>query len=192
MYRIAIAGLVPAVLFSPVLASAAPSRAAPVSPLQRIDTAKLPAGCRTLARVPASARTSDPDFAAHLSVASCMAETAMAGIALSPDDAGIAALNAAAAPSVTILDDVIAQGDPRWKLIAEESLGDLDVGMMVRLRTVGSSDANARAQLEPKLTPWRDHAEQAFREVAAIAAAHTDLVNKDAVVASAIREAHAG
>jgi hypothetical protein len=154
-----LASLIPAAIFTSAVAHAAPG----TSPLRPLVPAELSARCRALAVVPPSARISDPDFAAHVSVANCMAEEAMSGLALRPDSASIAALDAAAAPSLAILDDVLEHGDARWELVADAAKADLWFGMVVRMRIV-TNDPDDQRELEAKLAPWLDDATQATRE----------------------------
>src|ERR1700690_1756303 len=106
MRHLLLAGLVPIALFTNSVAFAAPA-----SPLKPLVAADLQARCRELAVEPASATIVDPDFAAHLSVANCVAEESMANLLLRPDAASIAALDTAAGASLAIFDDIIAHGD---------------------------------------------------------------------------------
>ena len=116
------------------LAAASTAHAAPTSPLHPLVPSELPASCRDHAAVPTTATTVDPDFAAHVSVASCLAETAMADLALQPDDVSLTSLDVAAAPSLEILEDVRAHGEDHWKAIADDRKADLLLGMVVRMR----------------------------------------------------------
>src|SRR5215471_5690543 len=100
--------------------------AAPVlAPLPRTQ----PARCEPLAKLPASATIPGPALAAHVSVATCMAVIAMNEIVPAPDDASIARLNAAIAPSMALLDSVIGTGDPYWMIVAQDAKRGLYVGM---------------------------------------------------------------
>lgn len=133
------------------------------SPVRPLVVSSLPTRCRALTVVPPSARISAPELAAHVSVASCMAEEAMSGLALWPDAASIAALDAAAAPSLAMLDDVIEYGDARWMLVAEEAKADLLFGMIVRMRVV-TDDPGDREALDAMLAPWLNEATQVTRD----------------------------
>ena len=147
------------------LAAASTAHAAPTSPLHPLVPSELPASCRDHAAVPTTATTVDPDFAAHVSVASCLAETAMADLALQPDDVSLTSLDVAAAPSLEILEDVRAHGEDHWKAIADDRKADLLLGMVVRMR-IATNDPDDHAGLEPKLARWIDVAEGATREAA--------------------------
>ncbi len=159
-----LAALIPAAVSTISVAGAAPDH----SPLQPLVVSNLPARCRALAVVPPSARISDPDFGAHVSVANCMAEEAMSGLALRPDVASIAALDAAAAPSLAVLDDVIEHGDAGWMLVAEEAKADLLFGMVVRMRIV-TGDSGDHEALDAMLAPWLNEATQVTREANGVA-----------------------
>ncbi len=139
------------------------AQAAPRSPLHPIDSAKLPAACQPLAVEPASAQIDGPDFAAHISVANCLAETAMAGLTLRADASSIDALDAAAAPSVAIFADVIEHGDASWKKLAESAKADLFLGMVVRMRSV-ANDPTDHLGLESKMRGWLDQGNRAAKE----------------------------
>ncbi len=128
---------------------------------------KMPARCVPLAVIPASATISGPAFSAHVSVANCLAEDAMNAAAASPDDAAIARLDAAVAPSLAILDDVIRVGDAPWRLAAEKAKRDIYVSMIVRERiTVPGIDVAGHAALEPKLARWQREETEADTAIA--------------------------
>jgi hypothetical protein len=167
MRRVLLAGFTSIGILAATLAQAAPPDEAR-SPLQPIAIAELPAHCQALAVTSPSARIVDPDFAAHISVANCLAEDAMAKLALQPDPASVAALQAAAGPSLAILDDVIDHGDPHWKLLADMAKADLYTGMVVRMR-VANSDPLDHAKLEPRLVPWLDGASRATEQARELA-----------------------
>jgi len=159
MRRNMIVGLLPIAMSATTLVRAAPVTA----PLRPLEVATLPERCRPLAAVPQSATIPDPDFAAHISVANCSAEEAMAKLTPHADQASMAALEAAAAPSLAILDDVIAHGDVRWSQMATDARSDLLVGMVVRMRIV-ANDPSDRDGLEAKLARWLNPATRTKQE----------------------------
>jgi hypothetical protein len=136
---------------------------APISPLRPLVASDLPAACRNIALEPTSARISGPDFGTHISVANCLAEASMSKLALQPNAASIAALDAAAGPSLAILDDVIQNGDAGWKHVAEAAKADLFMGMVVRMRSV-ANDPGDHLRIERGLVAWLHGATQASRE----------------------------
>jgi hypothetical protein len=125
--------------------------AAPRSPLHPLDASTLPPQCQSLARTPASATTTEPDFAAHLSVANCLSEDLLARLQLRADPASIDAERTAVAPVLAMYRDVHDHGDAHWKAAADASLADLDTGMVVRIRSVANDPADHDG-LEPKLS----------------------------------------
>jgi len=162
------------------VAHAEPSAPPDASRLRPLAMAELPERCRDLARVPASV-IPDPDMAAHVSVANCMAEEAMARLVLQPDAPSIAALDGSAQPSVEILDDVITHGSPRWQLIADTAKADLYRGMTVRMR-IAMSGRDAPDSVEASLATWLASASRASRAAADVA--RTESLRDDPVVRS--------
>ena len=145
------------------------ARAAPVvSSLAPLPTTELPAQCRALAAVPRSAQIVGPDFAAHLSVANCLAEDAIHTVVPLADRASMASLELAMQPSVAILDDIIAHGDAHWRFLAEAAKADLYSGMVVDLRA-SAGTPELRAALEPQLAPWIERTQQLTHDLTALA-----------------------
>lgn len=105
-------------------------------------------------------------MSAKISLALCQAEGKFDALHLAPDDASIAAMNSAAAPSLQLLDEVIHAGDATFAPIATKAKSGLLVAMAVRMRnsippitatTVGpalTEHDQAHAALEPKLASW--------------------------------------
>jgi hypothetical protein len=140
------------------------------SSMPPIDPASVPSACSAVAAVPADATIPQPAIEARIALASCGAQERFGAIKLTPDDAGMAALTAAAKPSFDLLDAAIAAGDATWTPIAQKARADLFQSMAVRMRnsippitmqTVGQALADhdaAHAALEPKIKPWLDQA----------------------------------
>ena len=159
MHRASLAALAPLAL----LAASAAHAGTAGSPLRPLVAADLPERCQPLAQVPASSQILDTDFAAHISVANCLAGERLAQARLHPDRASIASLDMLAQPSIAILDDVIAHGDAFWRRAADAAKADLLVGMVVRMRT-GANDPQDRAGIEPRLVMWMDRAGRTVAE----------------------------
>jgi hypothetical protein len=131
-----------------------------------VARAQAPADCAAVGTPPASAVTPQPAMSAKVSLALCQAEGSFGALHLAPDDASIAAMNSAAAPSLQLLDEVIHAGDATFAPIATKAKAGLLVAMVVRMRnsippitatTVGPALAQhdqAHAALEPKLAAW--------------------------------------
>lgn len=125
-----------------------------------------PATCKDVAAVPKDATDAQLQLAAKISLANCTAEANFAQLTVTPDDAGMRALMAAAKPSFDLLDDVIRSGDAAMVPIAQAARADLLEGMAVRMRdsippitmnTVGAPLAEhdrEHAQIEAKIQPW--------------------------------------
>jgi hypothetical protein len=146
---------------------------APVAPrvgMGPIDPASVPANCAAVAAVPADAIIPAPAIEARIAVASCGASARFNALTLTASDDSIAALTAAAKPSIDLLDAAIAAGDPVWTPVAQKARGDIFLSMAIRMRnsipaitmqTVGPDLAahdQAHAALEPKIKPWLDQA----------------------------------
>jgi hypothetical protein len=164
--------------------------AAPVSPKLAPLPRTLPERCEPLAKLPASATIPGPALAAHVSVATCMAVVAMNEIAPAPDDASIARLNAAVAPSLALLDSVIGFGDPYWMIVAQDAKRGLYVAVLVRERSsLREADAHARNALELKLTPWLTEVLRATAAITELAQSDPELARRDPLVAGIVSRA---
>jgi hypothetical protein len=171
---------------------------APVVQLAPIDPATVPEACRPLAKQAASP-TLALALSARISLASCMAEHAIAPIALCDCGESIVAIDEALAPAIVLLDDVIAKGDPATQLIAEHTEGELYAALSVKLLATlpklapdaAESEANLRdlrkQTLEAQLAPWRESAMTSFQHVVELAKAHPELAGRP-VVAAAVRD----
>ena len=140
----------------------------------------LPAECRSLAEVPASAQIQGPALAAELSVANCVAGPAMNG-------ASIRELDAAIAASMNMLDDVIRADDPYWTVRAESAKRDLDIAMIVRTRIALEGDPSGAEPFESLLAKWRDAAARETNSIATITQSDPGLATRDAVIAEIVR-----
>jgi hypothetical protein len=175
--RSILVSIAPLLMLGGPLASAAPHAAAGVPPI----SCPLPADCQPLAVIPASAKIPGPALAAHISVASCLAEHAMSSASVSGDHASVKRLDAAVQPSIAMLDEVIATGDPYWQLIAKDAQRDIYTSMIVRERTASSGTPEARAQLEPLLAPWQADAQHRVAEMQNLLRTNPELARRDQV-----------
>lgn len=176
-----------------ILAALATSAAA--GPLQAFDESVVPASCRVLER--AMAPTPQMQLSKRISVATCMASVRLGDLRTTQDpQATIDALTAAAMPSMAMLDEVIANGDPAAQVLAQHAKGDLYVGLAVRLRnTVPSvtdfSKPSLMAQhhkqlalVDPTAETWVRAGDRAFTEVTRLAT--SSGLRGDPVIAEAI------
>lgn len=175
-------------------ASPASPPAPPAPRLTPIDPASVPAACQSLAKqalAPGPAALS-----ARISLAVCMADRAMASLALCDCGESILAVDTAAEPVLALLDEVIDAGDPASQVIAEHAEGELHAGFTVRLLATlpplrpDASPAETtlremrRQTLDAQLAPWRDAAARSFQRAVELARAHPELADHTAVKAA--------
>lgn len=178
MSRLSLLG--PALLFSVHVASAATAPNWGLAPIP----ANIPGRCAVLAQVPASARIPEPAIDARISIANCTAEEALSRLTIRPDNASVQEMNRAVAPSLAMLDDVIAHAPPDRQLIAQDAKRDLFQGLIVRTRSsLHHADITAQNRLDPLVTPWQDEAHQAQMAMRELVRTHPQLAQGDQVVA---------
>jgi len=197
-----------ATIFATMPAVAAPrstavrqANAAPQSPMVQlapIDLTRVPEPCKSLAKQ-ALAQNLAAALSARVSLASCMADRAIAPLALCDCGESVLAVDAAVAPAIALLDNAIEVGDPATQVIAEHAEGKLYLGFVARLRATlpgpaaGADDAAGRLHdlrkqtLEVQLAPWHEAAMAAFQHVVDTAKAHPELASH-AAAAAAIRD----
>ena len=169
-----------------------------VTPL--IDASTIDAPCRTLAQIPHNVRISGPEYDAAISTANCMAMTRAQAVQLTPTAESAAALDAAVAPAVAILDRVIETGDPEHQLIAHYAKADLYKGNTARIlaavptpspqmasEEVANRDAFVHA-VEPLTLAWRQHELASRRAIARLVIANPQLATQDRVLARIISD----
>lgn len=151
--------------------------------LTKLDDGAIPSACRTVEHSPAP--TLHLKLAQRISIATCTASIRLdaAQHSLKQTTAAIQALGDAVSPSITMLDEVIQQGDPELAIIAERAKGDLYVGLGIRLR---NSMRYNPEMIEPAVRPWLAAGDRAFRHAEQLAQAHPELPH-DQVVASALQ-----
>jgi len=159
MRLVSIAAFAPVALLVATAAHAAPAGSQP----RPLCTADIPAACQALAVVPPSATTTAPEFAARISVANCMANHALGQLTLQPTNASLDELDTAARPSIDMLDDVIAHGDPHNRDVAQQAKADLLNGMAIRIRRV-TNDPRDKHGLEARLASWQRGAKAALAQ----------------------------
>ncbi len=200
----------PAALANPARSEAPPaaqpppavvgSRMAPeLLELAPIDLTVIPGPCRPLTKQ-ASAADLAVAYSTRIALASCMAERAVAPLALCDCGASVVAIDAAVAPAIALLDDVIASAEPTLQAVAEDTEGQLYAGFAIRMRgTVPAVGPNAsaaevmlrdmRAQtLEAQLAPWHEAAMASFEHVVELAKAHPEIT-RNAAAATAVQDA---
>jgi hypothetical protein len=160
-----------------ILASLCVAASAHASPAKTVLAPQLlPAQCRLVAEVPASAQIQRPVFEAKISTADCLAIVALRKATDQHTQAGVVSLEAALAPSLALLDDTIANGDPESQIIATNAKADLLVGLDVYLAgsvsRVGTMTGTDLAEYLRRIDeahllarPWRERGVAAYHDV---------------------------
>lgn len=176
----------------------APAPAPPIVQLAPIDLSAIPEPCKPLAKQALASRLATA-LSARISLATCMADRAIAPIALCDCGQSIVAIDAATAPAIALLDDVIDKADPVLQVIAEHAQGQLYAGFAARVAATlprpGSDASEAeralaamRTQtLDAQLAPWREAALASFQHVMDAAKAHPQITGNPQV-AAAVRD----
>jgi hypothetical protein len=93
----------------------------------------------------------------RLEVTMCAAHDRMASLThLQDSKVSQLAIEAATAPTFTILDEVVASSPPRWQVVALDLRGDLYVAMAAQLRHAGASSL--------RVSPWLASARRAYAD----------------------------
>jgi hypothetical protein len=176
-----------------------PVPATPTS-LSNIVVEELPAACRDLGKLASSPRPAQA-LSARISLSSCLIEQKMKALVLCDCEQSVNDINTAAAPSLALLDEVFALGDPTNKILARQAQGDLLQSFATRiLATVpapmdGSQSAIALREtrlglITPLVDPWFVRARTAYAEIDRIARANPQLAKNPAVL-MAVRSSRA-
>src|SRR5262249_8770 len=116
-------------------------------------------------------------LAARITLATCMADRAIAPLQLCDCGDSIAAIDTAVKPAMALLDDVITNADPSIQVIAEHTEGKLYTGLVTRMlatlpaAAAGASEAEAtlrdmrKQTLDAQLAPWREAALTSYQHV---------------------------
>jgi hypothetical protein len=175
-----------------------PAAQPPLVQLAPIDLTAIPEACKPLAKRVLAPRLADA-LAARISLASCMAERAIAPLQLCDCADSVVAIDGAAKPALALLDDVIANGDAVMQVLAEHAVGRLYDGFAARMMATLPAIAAAASEseialrdmrkqtLEAQLAPWREAALASFEHVIELAKAHPALTRTPAT-ATAVRD----
>jgi hypothetical protein len=160
--------------------------------LPAIDLDQVPLPCQGIAKL-AGSPSPDVALSARVSLASCMVDIRLRQLSLIDCEKSVLDVQAAAAPSLQILDDVIAANEPAWKMIALHAKGDLLSNLSIRMLTTvpqpaagASEDAWAlhgmRVQMLIGLVqPWVDQSRDTFKEVDRLSKLSPELAKNQAV-----------
>jgi hypothetical protein len=184
----------------PPRTAAPPPAPPPASRLSEIAIEELPESCRelgTLAGSPSPAQA----LSARISLAGCLVEQSVRTLQLCDCEQSVNEVEAAASPSIALLDEVFAAGDPAMKILARQAEGDMLQGFATRLLATVPPlvDTNESAvalrelrlnMLTPLVNPWFVRARSAYTELDRIAREHPELAKNRAVLI-AVRSARA-
>jgi hypothetical protein len=170
----------------------------PTTNLAPIDLEKTPKECHPIAKQ-AAAPALAVALAARISLASCLADVALAPLHLLDCEVSKLDVEAAAAPSFALLDETIAATpDLATQIIAEHAKAELYGNMLARMEATippsdGTDASNAlrnirKGLLEAVLAPWREAKSISHDRVLALVKKDPKL-EKNPVVASAARTA---
>lgn len=180
------------ILLSSTSALAAPT-SSPARPTPtNIVVEDVPEACRDLGKLANSASLAQA-LSARISLASCLVDTKVRELALCDCEQSVIELDAAAAPSIALLDEVFALGDPATKILARQALGDMLQSFATRLvATVpmpvdGSESAQALREMRlhllmPLVSPWFVRSQSAYMELDRIARENPKLAKNPAVL----------
>jgi hypothetical protein len=161
---------------------------------------ELPAACRDLGKLASSVRPAQA-LSARISLSSCLLEQKLKDLVLCDCEQSVNDLNTAAAPSLVLLDEVFALGDPTNKILARQAQGDLLQSFATRLLATvpAPMDSNQSSialretrlgLLTPLVNPWFVRAQSAYAELDKIARANPQLAKNPAVL-MAVRSSRA-
>ena len=165
-----------------------------LSSLTKLVPEELPEACRDLAKV-AESPSKNQALSARISLASCLADQRTKPLVLCDCEQSVNEVNEAIAPSLTLLDEVFANGDAVTQILARHTQGELLAGFAQRLlatvppATSASPEAVALRQTRLDLVmamiqPWQARAQAAFAELDRIARANPQLAKNPAVLAA--------
>jgi hypothetical protein len=193
-------------LFSLLVAASGSAVADTGAALAPITLGQVPRQCREVSPIPRSSRVVSTAFNASISTANCMAELAMNKVVATNTDESIAALDAAVRPSIAMLDAIIVDGDPGYRIMAEYAKADLYQALAVRMRnTIPRSPTGltgeafeaavdgwqrSHADLEHKIEPWLVQSDLAYDHVARIGAQNPAIVALNPVLVHDVQIAH--
>ena len=188
--------ILPSLLAASALADTTPVPAravrqqTPAVNLTPIVLGELPEKCKPIAR-----QAGAPDLAVALAgriaLANCRAIEATASLQLCDCADSIVAIDDAIAPSIELLDEVIAAGDPRMQILGEAAKAELYGGLRIRMAaTIPSGDGNPdsvalrdsrKAMLEAQLAPWDETIKAASEHVVDLVKANPTLEKNPSV-----------
>lgn len=133
----------------------------------------------------------EPAMKARIAAGNCLARESLNLVPVTEANLETAnALATAVAPAIALFDNVIAQGDPYYSMLAEDAKRDTYEGMAVRLRRAvrpGNEVASIKADM--LVANWLDNIALSTVQITALAAKHPDAANADPVVTAITQQA---
>ncbi|MGE5180494.1 MAG: hypothetical protein ACM31C_00455 [Acidobacteriota bacterium] len=191
-------------LVIPLILASTAARAEDITYTPFVEVRAVDAPCRAFAEVPPTATTLGPSYDAAISTASCMVSTRTRSLRVDATADSVAALDAAVAPALAILDRVIRVADTEHKLIAYYVKADILSGNTARLLAtlpeispqVTSKEVRERAALvrsaDALTLRWRQRALASRREIVRLAGREPDIVVRNPIVARMVVETRLG
>lgn len=132
-----------------------------------------------------------PGISARIAAGNCLARENLKLVPVTSVDLETADnLATAVAPAIALFDNVIAQGDPYYSMLAEDARGDTYESMTVRLRRAARPDDEvARVTAEMLVANWRDNVALSTVRVAELAEKHPDEADRDQVISAITQRA---
>ena len=126
----------------------------------------------------------EPAMKARIAAGNCLARESLKLVPVTEANLETAnALATAVAPAIALFDNVIAQGDPYYSILAEDAKRDIYEGMAVRLRHAAQpGDSVARIEADMLVANWLDNIALSTVQITALADKHPDAANADPVI----------
>jgi hypothetical protein len=126
----------------------------------------------------------EPAMKARIATGNCLARESLKLVPVTEANLETAnALATAVAPAIALFDNVIAQGDPYYSMLAEDAKRDVYEGMAVRLRrAVPPGDEVASIEANMLVSNWLDNIALSTVEITALAEKYPDAANADPVI----------
>ena len=171
-----------------------PPPPAPALPKLTIEAEDIPDECADLAKL-ADSPSKNQALSARISLAACLVDEKSRPLVLCDCEQSVNEINAILDPSLELLDDVVAAGEPAMQILARYTQGGLLAGFAQRMLStvpppVDSTEASLALRdtrvtmLAPLIQPWLMRAQGAFTPVDKLARENPKLGKNPAVVAA--------
>ena len=166
----------------------------PALPKLTIAAEDIPDECADLAKL-ADSPSKNQALSARISLAACLVDEKSRPLVLCDCEQSVNEINAILDPSLALLDDVVAAGEPAMQVLARYTQGGLLAGFAQRMLStvpppVDTSEASLALRdtrvtmLAPLIQPWLMRAQGAFTQVDKLARENPTLGKNPAVVAA--------